>query len=261
MRSCFQVWVNAVCQEVRFRPDRRSIEFELRDHYEDHVRDLVRLGRSREIAEQRALEAMGNAQEVGWALDKIHKPWLGWLWEVSRFLVLALALLLAWKVWNWDTYSRFLLRATQDQLAWSVPSSAVSHASTDYLELWLAPGEIEVYQDPYEEAPVPGETRVQVFLTLWAETRDVFHTDLAGLYDTPLNVAVDGRPLPRWEDLPFDSQPDSGYWSFYGWDDAQNGWTRYRNNLRLVLDSPPRRVEITHPRAGWTLRAKWEGAA
>ena len=77
MRSSFQMWVNAVCQEVRFRPDRRSIEAELRTHYEDHVKDLLRLGRSRELAEERALAAMGDAREVGRALDRVHKPWLG----------------------------------------------------------------------------------------------------------------------------------------------------------------------------------------
>ena len=49
MRSNFQIWVNAVCEQVRFRPDHRSIEFELRDHYEEHVRDLLRLGRPREL--------------------------------------------------------------------------------------------------------------------------------------------------------------------------------------------------------------------
>ena len=260
MRSSFQMWVNAVCQEVRFRPDRRSIEFELRDHYEDHVQDLLRLGRSRETAEQRALEAMGNAQEVGWALDKIHKPWLGWLWEVSRFLVLALALLLAWKVWNWDTHTRFLAGATWDQLTWSVPSYAASHAATDYLNLWLAPGEPEIYRDPYEETPAPGEKRLQVPLTLWVETRDVFHSDLAGLYHG-LSVTVDGQFLPWRRDLDPHSLPSSGYWDFGGLDNAQNGWTRYQSGLLLILDSPPRRVEITHSRASWTLTAEWEGAA
>ena len=93
MRSNFQIWVNAVCEQVRFRPDHRSIEFELRDHYEEHVRDLLRLGRPRELAEERALEAMGNAQELGRALDRVHKPWLGWLWKASRTLLLALVLL------------------------------------------------------------------------------------------------------------------------------------------------------------------------
>lgn len=260
MRSNFQIWVNAVCQEVRFRPDRRSIELELRDHYEDHVRDILRLGRPRELAEQRALEAMGNPQEVGRALDKVHKPWLGWLWEVSRVLVLSLALLLAWKGWEIDYDSRNLTDRTLDQLAWSVPASA-SHAATDYLDLWLAHGEPEVYQEPDTEVPAPEETRVQVPLTLWVETRDVFHHDLHYGLHQQLEITADGQPLAFGSYLEDGSHRSGGYWTFRGPDSAQNGWTRYRDSILLVLENPPRRVEVTHPRCGWTLTAEWEGAA
>ncbi len=260
MRSNFQIWVNAVCEQVRFRPDHRSIEFELRDHYEEHVRDLLRLGRPRELAEERALAAMGDAQEVGRALDKVHKPWLGWLWEASRVFLLAAALLLAWKVWENDYYTRSLVDRTWDQLIWSAPSAA-GYAATDYLGLWLVPGEPEVYLEPYEETPRPGETRVQVPLTLWVETRDVFFDDLVGLYEN-LNITADGRLLHRGAYREDDSPLNSGYWTFYYGDDGpQIGWTRYRDELRLVLDRPPRRVEITHPRCDWTLTAEWEGAA
>ena len=258
MRDAFQIWVDAVCQEVRFRPDRKGIAKELRVHYEDHVKDLLRLGRDPVLAEQRALSAMGSAQEVGWALDKVHKPWLGWLWEASRFLALALALLLAWKIWDSDYYTRSLTDRTGDQFAWSAPSAA-SRAAADYLDLWLAPGEPEVYRDSYQEAPLPGETRVQVPVILWVETRDVFHDDLAGFYES-LNVTADGQPLHCGSYLEDDSQLYSGYWVFGGPDDSQIGWTRYRNGLLLVLDSPPRRVEITHPRCDWTLTAEWEAA-
>ena len=258
MQNSFQIWVNAVCQEVRFRPDHRSIEEELRTHYEDHVKDLLRLGRPRELAEQRALEAMGSAQEVGWALDKVHKPWLGWLWEASRVLVLLLALLLAWKVWNWNYDSRRLWETTWDQLAWNLPARGVSHAATGYLDLWLAPGEPEPYRDPLEEAPAPGETRLQVPLTLWVETKDVYHTHLQGLYDG-LEVTADGQPLAFGSYIDGNAVRTSGYWTYYG--PGQRGWTRDRNGMLLVLDHPPRRVEVTHSRCGWTLTAEWEGAA
>ena len=73
MRNCFQIWVDAVCEQVRFRPDRKGIALELRVHYDDHVKDLLRLGRDPTLAEERALAAMGNAQEVGRALDRVHK--------------------------------------------------------------------------------------------------------------------------------------------------------------------------------------------
>ena len=255
MRNSFQIWINAVCEQVRFRPDHRSIEFELRDHYEEHVRDLIRLGRPRELAEERALEAMGNAQEVGRALDKVHKPWLGWLWEVSRFLVLALALLLAWKVWQNDSNTRSLADRTWDQLTWSVPSSA-SRGAMDYLSLWLASGEPEPYCEPYTDIPLPDESRLQVPLILWVETQDVFHDNLEGLYQR-LEITADGQSLP-WGRYTGDGETplESGYW-LYG--PAKRGWTRCCDQIVLVLDGPPQRVEVTHPRGNWTLTAEWEG--
>ncbi len=258
MRDAFQIWVDAVCEQVRFQPDRKGIARELRVHYEDHVRDLLRLGRDPALAEERALEAMGNAQEVGRALDKVHKPWLGWLWEVSRVLALALALLLAWKIWQNDIYTHSLTGRTWDQLMWSVPASA-SRGATDYLSLWLAPGEPEPYCEPYTDIPLPGETRVQLPLTLWVETQDIFHDDLSGLYED-LSVTADGQPLSFGNYLEDHSQLYSGYWNYYAPDGWRTGWTRYRWSLQLVLDRPPRRVEITHPRCGWTLTAEWEGA-
>ena len=79
MRSEFQVWCDTVTRQVRFQPDRADIARELAAHYEDHVRDLERLGYGAELAAQRALGAMGDPEEVGRAMDEAHKPWLGWI--------------------------------------------------------------------------------------------------------------------------------------------------------------------------------------
>lgn len=87
----FYKWCETVMGQVRFKPDRWAIRQELEDHYEDHVKDLERIGYDHTLAQERALGAMGDPVEVGRALDKVHKPWLGWLWEISR-VVLALSL-------------------------------------------------------------------------------------------------------------------------------------------------------------------------
>ena len=83
----FRSWCKTVTDCVRFAPDRKAIAQELEVHYIDHVRDLERLGFDMKEAESRALQVMGDAEEVGRAMDKVHKPWLGRLWQVSRWLV------------------------------------------------------------------------------------------------------------------------------------------------------------------------------
>lgn len=98
----FRSWRAAVLAQVRFRPDRAAIEAELTAHYEDHVQDLERVGYDRQLAEQRALAAMGDPEEIGRALDKVHKPWLGWIWRLSRWLMVVLAITAVCAAWLLD---------------------------------------------------------------------------------------------------------------------------------------------------------------
>ena len=71
-------WCVKAVAQVRFKPDHDAILRELDAHLQDRCRDLERIGFDRTLAEQRALTAMGDPEEVGKALDRAHKPWLGW---------------------------------------------------------------------------------------------------------------------------------------------------------------------------------------
>jgi len=90
----FGAWYKQVERQIRFWPDRKAIQKELADHYWDHVRDLQRVGYEPELSYRRGLRAMGDPEEVGRALDRAHKPWLGWLWMLSRMAVLLTAAML-----------------------------------------------------------------------------------------------------------------------------------------------------------------------
>ena len=88
-------WLDAATAGIRFGPDRAAVRKELREHLEDRQADLRRIfpELSEEAAEGRALEGMGDAAEIGKALARIHRPWLGYLWRASQG-VLALLLLM-----------------------------------------------------------------------------------------------------------------------------------------------------------------------
>lgn len=91
-------WVSAAVSYIPFKGDRDEVSAELRAHFEDHRDALIASGLDRQNAERRALEAMGDPDETGRMLRKVHRPWLGLLWILSRWaLGIALALcIISW---------------------------------------------------------------------------------------------------------------------------------------------------------------------
>ena len=82
-------WLDIAVSGIRFGPDRRAVRAELAGHMEDKIADLRRIFPDipEEEARDRALSSMGDPEELKRALAKIHRPWLGWLWQFSRGLM------------------------------------------------------------------------------------------------------------------------------------------------------------------------------
>ena len=75
----------------RVTPDERAaIREELDGHIEDHICDLLELGYDEKLAEERAMAAMGDPEEVGRELDKQYP--LRWLVLGRAALVLTVVL-------------------------------------------------------------------------------------------------------------------------------------------------------------------------
>ncbi len=93
-------WLDEATRGIRFGDDRRAVRAELQAHLEDKAADLQRIfpGLDRRRILSRVLEEMGDPEDLSQALAAVHKPWLGYLWTVSRWLVgLSLcAALLCW---------------------------------------------------------------------------------------------------------------------------------------------------------------------
>lgn len=87
------VWLETAVAGIRFKPDRQAVEEELREHIEDKTLDLMRIfpGMTEEEAREQALDRMGDPEEIGKELAKIHKPWLGYLWRASKWALGLLA--------------------------------------------------------------------------------------------------------------------------------------------------------------------------
>ena len=91
-------WLDIAVEGIRFRPDRAAVRSELAAHLEDKRADLQRIfpDISPEEAESRALKAMGDPEELGRELARIHRPWLGYLWRLSQALCVCMILGVLW---------------------------------------------------------------------------------------------------------------------------------------------------------------------
>ena len=87
-------FINKVVKRVHFFPDRHDIELELAAHIEDSILFLQEEGGlSQEEAEKAALERMGDAVEIGIALNRQHNPVLGYIWYFSRIIAVLLCII------------------------------------------------------------------------------------------------------------------------------------------------------------------------
>lgn len=86
-------WLDLATAGIRFQPDREAVKEELAAHLEDKIADFQRIfsDMTRAEAQDRAVDQMGDPEEIGRELARIHKPWLGYLWRVSRILVQVMA--------------------------------------------------------------------------------------------------------------------------------------------------------------------------
>lgn len=87
-RNPWREWAGKAASHIKYEPDRGGVIRELMDHMEDRAEMLKARGLPEEAAANTALEAMGDADEVGEQLNAVHKLWLGRLWDASRTILI-----------------------------------------------------------------------------------------------------------------------------------------------------------------------------
>lgn len=103
-----KTWCELAASYIRFPPDRPAVEQELMEHLQDKVDDFMEHGMPQAEAERRAVQEMGEPRETGLLLRQIHKPYLGWVWKGTCWLVKILLLV----VFAWTVVGIFDLRDT-----------------------------------------------------------------------------------------------------------------------------------------------------
>lgn len=78
-------YVNQILREVYFSFDHKKIKKELLDHMEDLEIEFKET--NLEKRDELICQEMGDPTVIGKELNQIHNPWIGYLWFVSRILM------------------------------------------------------------------------------------------------------------------------------------------------------------------------------
>lgn len=81
------VWVAQATRKIRFAPDRKAVDRELTAHIEDLQKKYEGQGLSPYDAEMKATEEMGDPEDIAEELGRLHKPYFGWLWRLSQWIL------------------------------------------------------------------------------------------------------------------------------------------------------------------------------
>ena len=218
----FTDYCDAVCARVRWPFARRGITQELTAHLEDHAAALKARGLSSQEARVQAVAAMGDPDEVGRALNRVHSPLWGLTFTVFRLLSLCLAVAVMQSGFLGSDLT-FLLShfygSTGERLErdlesgflepiscipldqWRQLDSLSIHYSNAYLTLQTATadGPNPVYwlllegsfwqRDPFHQAADPF-TNTTSFSGIPSPT--VFSDDLGNQYDSPFTYMLPG---------------------------------------------------------------------
>lgn len=88
-------FLNKVCEQIKYKPIRNEISQELENHIEELKESYIQEGIKEDEAEQKAIIQMGEAEEIGKKLNKIHKPRMNLLLLILVLVLLAFGFLLS----------------------------------------------------------------------------------------------------------------------------------------------------------------------
>ena len=244
-------WRDQVLSCVRFRPDHEAIAKELYHHYEDSVLDFERVGYEEKLARERALQAMGDAAEVGRGLDRAHKPWLGWLQKLTEWTAFALVLMLLWTLVFQQGFEDLYYRV-RGQLRWQEPPAWADTLETEFGTIYMT-----------LEEPFTQEGQEYQYLNFWMKSSGPLG-EFPWAAQWYGQVTTDKGPVGRRE------QDENGNWQERGFFDSaaaedfpiSESFGRYRWSYRFVLDGEAVEwAEIRYPyQEDWVLRAERRAA-
>jgi len=84
-------FIQIVTKQVRFPFDRKIIAIELEDHIQELESYFFEEAHDPLLAHERAIQEMGDPIFIGTELNRVHKPFWGWLWLATKSACIVLS--------------------------------------------------------------------------------------------------------------------------------------------------------------------------
>ncbi|HET6785109.1 MAG TPA: hypothetical protein VFH18_03730 [Erysipelotrichaceae bacterium] len=111
MSSVSNSYIKQVLKHVKFIVDHRSIKRELRSHINDLIEEHNWQSLSNDEINNHIMEEMGNPDDIGKELNKIHHPIIGYVWVITRAIFIVILCLSLYNV-----YQSFILTSQNNQM-------------------------------------------------------------------------------------------------------------------------------------------------
>lgn len=89
-------FLNQMCEQIKYKPIRAEISEEMENHLLEAKENYILGGMQEAEAEQEAIRQMGNAEEIGKKLNKIHHPKLDWKLLLNTIVLMCFGVLILW---------------------------------------------------------------------------------------------------------------------------------------------------------------------
>ena len=91
-------WCFEAVEKIKYRPDRDAVYNELLQHLDDRCESFLAQGMSKDLAVIRTIKAMGDPRELAVQLAAIHRPFWGYAYRITRWLLCIVALIAAFMI-------------------------------------------------------------------------------------------------------------------------------------------------------------------
>ena len=87
-------WCYEAVEKIKYRPDRDAVYAELLQHLDDRCESFIAQGMTKDEAVKKTVEVMGDAKGLAVQLAAIHRPFWGFAYSISKWLLIIIAVIM-----------------------------------------------------------------------------------------------------------------------------------------------------------------------